>query len=128
MTATILLKRAYDRPARGDGFRVLVDRLWPRGIKKEDLQLDTWAKELAPSTELRKWFAHDPSKWSEFRKRYRFELAQSHASKRIGEILDVAKPSKTVTLVYGAKDTEHNEAVVLRGLFDRVAARHHADR
>lgn len=119
---TIVLKRAYDKPARGDGFRVLVDRLWPRGIKKEELQLDSWAKDLSPSTELRKWFAHDPDRWTEFRKRYRAELTQAHAAARIREILNAAKPSKTITLLYGAKDTEHNEAVVLRALFERVAA------
>lgn len=123
MTPTILLKRAYDKPARKDGYRILVDRLWPRGIKKEDLQLDTWAKDLAPSTTLRKWFAHDPAKWAEFRTRYRSELTQSHASQRVGELLDAAKRAKTITLLYGAKDTEHNEAVVLRSLFERVAAR-----
>lgn len=126
MATNILLKRAYDKPARGDGFRVLVDRLWPRGIKKEDLQLDTWAKDLSPSTELRKWFAHDPDRWTEFRKRYRAELTQAHAGARIREILSAAKPSKTITLLYGAKDTEHNEAVVLRSLFERVAARSEA--
>lgn len=123
MTPAIQLKRAYDKPGRADGLRVLVDRLWPRGIRKEDLHLDIWAKELAPSTELRKWFAHDPVKWSEFRKRYRSELTKSHAAKSIGEILNAAKPSKTITLLYGAKDSEHNEAIVLRGLFERVAAR-----
>lgn len=126
MATNILLKRAYDKPARGDGFRVLVDRLWPRGIKKEDLQLDTWAKDLSPSTELRKWFAHDPDRWTEFRKRYRAELTQGHAAARIREILSAAKSSKTITLLYGAKDTEHNEAVVLRALFERVAARSEA--
>jgi uncharacterized protein YeaO (DUF488 family) len=123
MAATILLKRAYDKPDQADGFRILVDRLWPRGIKKEDLQLDVWAKELAPSTELRKWFAHDPSRWTEFRRRYRSELTQSHASRSIGQIVDAARPSKTITLLYGAKDTEHNEAIILRSLFERVAKR-----
>jgi uncharacterized protein YeaO (DUF488 family) len=126
MAATILLKRAYDKPDQADGFRILVDRLWPRGIKKEDLQLDVWAKELAPSTELRKWFAHDPSRWTEFRRRYRSELTQSHASRSIGQILDAAKPSKTITLLYGARDTEHNEAIILRSLFERVAKRRRA--
>ena len=128
MKQEIRVKRAYDKPARGDGFRVLVDRLWPRGVKKADLQLDTWAKELAPSTKLRKWFGHDPSRWSEFRKRYRAELTQSHASKSVGEVLDAAKREKAITLVYGAKDTEHNEAIVLRRLFERIAARQHSDR
>lgn len=122
MTPIVQLKRAYDKPARGDGFRVLVDRLWPRGIKKDDLRLGAWAKELAPSTELRKWFAHDPGKWTAFRTRYRAELVRSHASKRIREIVDAAKPAKTITLIYGAKDTEHNEAVVLLGRFKRAAS------
>lgn len=123
MIPTILLKRAYDKPAGGDGFRVLVDRLWPRGVRKTDLQLDTWAKALAPSTELRKWFGHDPNRWSEFRKRYRAELTESHASKSMDEILDAAKRTKTITLVYGATDTEHNEAIILRSLFERAIAR-----
>lgn len=123
MKPTITLKRAYEKPARGDGFRVLVDRLWPRGIKKDDLRLDAWPKELAPSTELRKWFAHDASKWPEFRRRYRSELTQSHASKTVGELIDAAGPKKAITLLYGARDTEHNEAVVLRSLFERVASR-----
>jgi uncharacterized protein YeaO (DUF488 family) len=105
-----------------------VDRLWPRGIKKEDLRLGTWAKELAPSTELRKWFAHDVGKWTAFRARYRSELTRSHASKSIRGVLDAAKHAKTITLLYGAKDTEHNEAIVLRGLFKRVASRHRSDR
>ncbi len=127
MMPTILLKRAYDEPAKGDGFRVLVDRLWPRGIKKENLQLDTWAKELAPSTDLRKWFAHDPQKWAEFRRRYRSELTRCRAFESIDEILAAAKRAKTITLLYGAKDTEHNEAVVLRVLFERAAARRAGD-
>lgn len=119
---TIQLKRAYDKPARGDGLRILVDRLWPRGITKEALRLDAWAKPLAPSTELRKWFAHDPDKWPEFRKRYRVELKEAGAAKLIRELLDSHKRAKTITLLYGAKDQEHNEAVVLRDLFERVAS------
>lgn len=125
---TIALKRAYGKPARRDGIRVLVDRLWPRGIKKEDLRLDTWAKALAPSTDLRKWFAHDEAKWPEFRKRYRAELAAAGATEIIRGLLASAKRVKTVTLLYGAKDQKHNEAVILRGLFERVAAEGTADR
>lgn len=117
----VVLKRAYEKPSRGDGFRVLVDRLWPRGISKDELRLDAWAKTLAPSTQLRKWFAHDPAKWPEFRKRYRAELAATHATKTIAELLESAKRAKTITLLYGAKDQEHNEAVVLRGLFEKVS-------
>jgi uncharacterized protein YeaO (DUF488 family) len=120
---TITLKRVYEKPARGDGFRVLVDRLWPRGRKKDDLQLDAWPKELAPSTELRKWFAHDAGKWPEFCRRYRSELTQARASKTVGDLIDAAAAKKAITLLYGAKDTEHNEAVVLRSLFERVASR-----
>ncbi len=127
-TPTIVLKRAYDKPAKEDGFRILVDRLWPRGIKKEALHLDAWPKELAPSNGLRKWFAHDAAKWTAFRARYRSELTRSHASKSIGELLDAAKPAKVITLLYGAKDAEHNEAIVLRGLFERVAKRRRSDR
>ncbi|MGB6740126.1 MAG: DUF488 family protein [Candidatus Cybelea sp.] len=120
---TIMLKRAYEKPARGDGIRVLVDRLWPRGIKKEDLRLGPWAKALAPSTELRKWFAHDETKWPEFRKRYRAELSAAGASKIIRDLLASSKRAKTITLPYGAKDQKHNEAIVLRDLFVRVAAK-----
>lgn len=119
----IELKRAYDKPARGDGTRILVDRLWPRGIKKEDLHIHAWAKTLAPSTELRKWFAHDEAKWPEFRKRYGAELRAAGATKVIRDLLASAKSAKTITLLYGAKDREHNEAVVLRDLFERVAER-----
>lgn len=118
---TIVLKRAYEKPARGDGIRILVDRLWTRGIKKEDLRVDAWAKALAPSTELRKWYAHDEAKWPEFRKRYRSELAASGATKIVRDLLASARRAKTITLLYGAKDREHNEAVVLRGLFVSVA-------
>lgn len=120
METAIRLKRAYDAPQKSDGFRILVDRLWPRGVSKERLAADAWAKDLAPSTELRKWFGHDPEKWAEFSKRYREELRRTHASKRVRELLDAAKRSKTITLLYGAKDEQHNEAVVLRSLFERM--------
>jgi uncharacterized protein YeaO (DUF488 family) len=113
----VRLKRAYDEPSAGDGFRILVDRLWPRGISKERMQLDAWAKDLAPSTELRKWFAHDPARWGEFVTRYRAELKLSGAADAIAALLASAKRSKTITLLYGAKDREHNEAVVLQRLF-----------
>lgn len=119
---TIQLKRAYDAPARSDGYRILVDRLWPRGIKKEALRLDDWAKALAPSTELRQWFAHDPDKWTEFRKRYRAELRSAGAAQIVRDLLASAKGAKTITLLYGAKDREHNEAIVLRALFERLAS------
>lgn len=120
METEIRLKRAYDAPQKSDGFRILVDRLWPRGVSKERLAADVWARDLAPSNDLRKWFGHDPEKWAEFRKRYREELTQTHASQRIRGLLDAAKRSKTITLLYGAKDEQHNEAVVLRSLFERM--------
>lgn len=107
----ITIKRAYDKPTTTDGYRVLVDRLWPRGIKKEALAANEWDKDVAPSTELREWFGHDPAKFDEFRKRYRAELQQSDAPQKL---LDRAKGSETLTLVYGAKDTEHNQAHVLQ--------------
>lgn len=125
---TIALKRAYEQPIRADGIRILVDRLWPRGIKKADLRVDAWAKTLAPSTALRKWFAHDEAKWPEFRKRYRAELAATGATETIRDLLASAKRAKTITLLYGAKDQKHNEAVVLRNLFERVSAEGNADR
>ncbi len=107
------VKRAYESPAPGDGTRVLIDRLWPRGIKKEDLAIDQWNKELAPSTALRQWFGHDPALWDEFEQRYAAEL-QPHA-----EALDALRAlarKGTVTLVYGAHDEARNNAVALRAL------------
>ena len=106
----IAIKRAYEQPSPDDGFRILVDRLWPRGLSKKDAHIDLWLKDIAPSAELRKWFAHDPAKWAEFQRRYRAEL------KRKQQLLDTIKAQarKTrVTLIYGAKDEEHNDAVVL---------------
>jgi uncharacterized protein YeaO (DUF488 family) len=119
----IALKRAYDPSKRGDGFRVLVDRLWPRGVTKEDLAVDLWAKDLGPSNELRTWFGHEPERWAEFAKRYRAELSAARASASIDAIVARAKPRKTITLVYSAKDEERNQAVVLRAYFERAAAR-----
>jgi uncharacterized protein YeaO (DUF488 family) len=110
------LKRVYEKPDKADGFRILVDRLWPRGLTKEKAALDLWLKEVAPSTELRKWFGHDPGKWTEFRRRYRAEL-KSHPDE-LKMIRSKAKEG-TVTLLYGARDQEHNEAIVLQQLLDR---------
>jgi len=115
----ILLKRAYEKPAKSDGFRVLVDRLWPRGVSKVNLRLDMWAKGAAPSTALRKWFGHDPERWLEFGQRYKIELKETEARDAVGEIVDRAKQAPTITLIYGAKDTEHNEAVILRDMLKR---------
>jgi len=106
----IAIKRAYEQPSADDGFRILVDRLWPRGLSKKDAHIDLWLKDIAPSAELRKWFAHDPAKWAEFQRRYCAELKQK------SQLLDTIKAQarKTrVTLIYGAKDEEHNDAVVL---------------
>ncbi|MBC5804166.1 MAG: DUF488 family protein [Candidatus Eremiobacteraeota bacterium] len=119
MAQQILLKRAYEKPAKSDGFRVLVDRLWPRGVSKVNLRLDMWAKGAAPSTALRKWFGHDPERWLEFGQRYKIELKETEARDAVGEIVDRAKQAPTITLIYGAKDTEHNEAVILRDMLKR---------
>ncbi|MDE2598076.1 MAG: DUF488 domain-containing protein [Rhodocyclaceae bacterium] len=115
----IHLKRAYAAPEAGDGFRVLVDRLWPRGVSKDEARVDLWLKEIAPSTELRKWFGHDPAKWTEFRKRYFAEL--DHAAEPMALLLQHARRGK-VTLVYGAKDETHNQAVALADYLARHAS------
>lgn len=105
------IKRVYEQSAKEDGKRILVDRLWPRGLTKEKANIDLWLKDVAPSTELRKWFAHDPAKWDEFQKRYLKELKSNKDNVTI--IKELIK-SGTVTLVYGARDQEHNEALVLK--------------
>jgi uncharacterized protein YeaO (DUF488 family) len=112
----IKIKRVYEQPEEGDGTRILVDRLWPRGLTKVKARVDLWLKEVAPSSELRKWFGHDPEKWPEFQARYKDEL-KSH-----GEQLSLLKQKVAdgpVTLLFGAKDEEHNEAVVLERLLRR---------
>jgi uncharacterized protein YeaO (DUF488 family) len=108
----IRIRRAYELAQPGDGFRVLVDRLWPRGRSKASLRLAAWAKELAPSTELRKWFGHDPVRWAEFKRRYNIELRAAERVGYLDELTDRARAGM-VTLVYGARDEEHNEALVL---------------
>jgi uncharacterized protein YeaO (DUF488 family) len=110
-TSMLVLKRAYEKAAPDDGIRFLVERLWPRGIKKGDLRIDAWLKDLAPSNSLRRWFAHDPKKWSEFQHRYFAEL-DSHPE-ACEQIHSAARRGR-VTLVYSAHDTEHNNAVALR--------------
>lgn len=107
----IHLKRAYEDPERTDGRRYLVDRLWPRGVKKEVLQLEDWLKDVAPSDELRRWFGHDPEKWPAFQQRYREELDERPETWQ--PLLDAARQGD-ITLVYGARDTEHNNAMVLK--------------
>jgi len=109
----IQLKRAYEEPSPADGYRVLVDRLWPRGVSRDRAHLDEWTRELAPSAELRRWFGHDPERYDEFRRRYREELA-AHEYK-VDELRGRARQG-TLTLVYAARDTEHNDAVVLAEL------------
>ena len=109
----IRIKRAYEEPDREDGERVLVDRLWPRGLTKEKARVDLWLKDVAPSTELRKWFAHDPAKWAEFRSRYLEELKRN---KEPLSLLREEAARGAVTLVYGAKDQQNNEAVILQEL------------
>jgi uncharacterized protein YeaO (DUF488 family) len=110
------LKRAYDAPTRSDGRRILVDRVWPRGIAKDDLQIDAWLKDLAPSTGLRKWLGHDRAKWDEFRKRYALELEQRPEA--LEELVEKARAGH-VTLVFSAKDTQHNNAVALKEHLER---------
>jgi uncharacterized protein YeaO (DUF488 family) len=115
---TIGLKRVYDNPAPGDGTRVLVERLWPRGISKERARIDLWLKEVAPSRELRTWFGHDPEKFAEFRRRYEAELASEAGQTALATLRDLAHHSP-VTLVFAAHDTEHTNAVVVRDLLLR---------
>ncbi|MBN1141139.1 MAG: DUF488 domain-containing protein [Deltaproteobacteria bacterium] len=112
----IRLKRVYEKPEPGDGCRVLVDRVWPRGIKKEDLRLDAWLKELAPSTTLLQWFGHDPSKWDEFRQRYFREL---EGLREPVESLRNRARQGPLTLVYGASDPKHNNAVALKAFLEK---------
>ena len=109
----IKLKRAYEAPAADDGIRILIDRLWPRGVKKTDAAIDEWMKEIAPSTELRKWFGHDPPRWQEFRRRYRSEIQQH--PERFDRLRTLAQHGR-ITLVFSAHDEVHNDAVVLKDL------------
>jgi uncharacterized protein YeaO (DUF488 family) len=112
------IKRAYEPAEPSDGTRILVDRLWPRGVSKERAALDDWMKDIAPSAELREWFGHDPAKWSEFRRRYRAEL-ERHGPE-LQRIRDLAKKHR-VTLVYSARDEQHNDAIVLREVLEGSA-------
>lgn len=115
LNMTLRIKRIYEPPAAQDGTRILVDRLWPRGVSKEEAHVHAWLKEIAPSAELRRWFGHDPDKWDAFRRRYLEELESNPAAveelkRQIGQ--------STATLLYGARDTEHNNALVLRDFID----------
>jgi uncharacterized protein YeaO (DUF488 family) len=119
VTRKIQVRRAYDPPRRIDGYRVLVDRVWPRGVSRDDLRLDAWLPEIAPSTRLRQWFGHDPERWEEFRERYAAELAASDEAVR--ELAERARRGR-VTLVYAARDPEHNNAVALAAYLRARAA------
>ncbi len=112
----VRLKRAYDPASSDDGVRVLVDRLWPRGVRKADAAIDLWLKDVAPSTELRKWFGHDPARWKEFCRRYKSEL--SKIPDGVDELRSLAKKDR-ITLVFAAHDEVHNEAVVLKDIIGR---------
>jgi uncharacterized protein YeaO (DUF488 family) len=113
---SIRLKRVYDKPTKADGRRVLVDRIWPRGLKKNEARIDQWLKEIAPSAKLRKRFRHDPDRWKEFKKRYAAELDDQRENV---EQLARASEKCTVTLLFGAKDTKHNNAVALKEYIER---------
>lgn len=115
----IQTKRVYEPQARGDGTRFLVERLWPRGVKKEELHARAWLKDVAPSTELREWFEHDPSKWSAFKRKYHTELDKAEADWK--PIVQAARRGN-VTLLYSARDTEHNNAIALKAYLDKKLA------
>lgn len=121
----IKLKRAYEPANRNDGTRFLVERLWPRGVKKDALQLDAWLKDVAPSTKLRQWFGHDPAKWSDFQRRYRAELNENAGA--LEPILKAARRGR-VTLVYSSHDQEHNNAVVLKAYLESRLGGHRRTR
>ena len=118
LARNVRLRRAYDEPAPGDGYRVLVDRVWPRGRTKEQLRLDAWARDLGPSTQLRTWFGHDPARWAEFQARYRTELAEPDRAQALDALAERAIRGP-VTLVFGARDTDHNQAVVIADEIER---------
>jgi uncharacterized protein YeaO (DUF488 family) len=119
--SNVRLQRAYDEPGPGDGHRVLVDRVWPRGRTKAELRLDAWARDLGPSTQLRKWFGHDPARWPEFQARYHAELANPGQAAAL-DALAVEARRGPVTLVYGARDREHNQAQVIADELERRLA------
>ncbi len=115
---SVALKRIYEQPSPQDGARVLVDRLWPRGLKKADVALDAWLKDLAPSNELRQWFHAHRQQWSKFRKQYLEELASESASEALQQLYELRKQKRRLTLLYSSKDEEHNNAVVLKQLVE----------
>ena len=113
---SITIRRVYDKPGKSEGYRVLVDRVWPRGVSREEAGIDDWNKHVAPSTGLRKWFGHEPGKWAEFRKRYWQELDDNLAA--VASLLEKVRKGR-VTLVFGARDQQHNNAVALREYIER---------
>jgi uncharacterized protein YeaO (DUF488 family) len=117
----VRLKRVYEPAEPGDGARFLVERLWPRGLRREAAHLTAWLKDVAPSPELRRWFHHEPARWEEFRRRYRAELAEPAKQALVRELVTAARAGP-ITLVFAARDTEHNAAVVLRELIEELAA------
>jgi uncharacterized protein YeaO (DUF488 family) len=117
---SIWIRRAYEEPTRNDGYRVLVDRVWPRGVSREELEIDEWIRDLAPSTRLRRWFDHDPARWEEFRRRYFQELRGKEGT--IRGLLERIQRGR-VTLVYGARDPDHNNAVALRAFLEKRIGR-----
>lgn len=119
----VKLKRAYEAADKGDGYRILVDRLWPRGISKRRLMIESWDRDLAPSHTLRRWFGHDPKRWPEFVRRYRQEMKKTPAAEHLRELARRAVKG-TVTLVYSARDVEHNDAVVLRNEIEALGKVH----
>jgi uncharacterized protein YeaO (DUF488 family) len=121
----IQLRRVYETPSPKDGLRVLVDRLWPRGLTREKAAVDLWLKDVAPSTELRKWFAHDPAKWPKFQTRYRKEL---RAKGDVVRLLKRSSQQRTVTLLYGARDEAHNAALVLKQVLENRIAKGSRDK
>lgn len=124
MKPHINIKRIYDPPAKDDGVRILVDRVWPRGKKKEDLHMDAWCKDMAPSTELRKWFNHEPDKWEVFCESYEEELTANRKDVE-SELQPLLKNHpKTITLLYSAHDTEHNQTIVLRDFLQKLINKH----
>jgi uncharacterized protein YeaO (DUF488 family) len=114
----IFVKRVYEKPTRGDGYRVLVDRLWPRGLTKSEAALDAWLRDLAPSNELRRWFHARPDSWITFRKRYLKELALARAADALDALYGLAHKKKNLTLLFASKNEQHNNAVVLKELLD----------
>lgn len=116
---TVKLKRAYEKAAKNDGKRILVDRVWPRGVSKEDADLYEWLKEIGPSKNLRQWFNHDPEKFEDFKKKYHKELQDGEQKSSYDKLKEIQKEYKTITLVYAAKDEENNQAQVLKEMLEK---------